>query len=88
MTWEIVDNPAYAGQTPRRLRAACHDRSPFLTIRCDCGFDMHLHETQLRSLPADAVIGMPCKGCRELLTFTPGHLQGAFARMRDAGWIE
>lgn len=132
MSWVFIDNPAFAGQAPRPLKAACHDGSPFLTIRCDCGTDMHLHESQIRRGQSDnarptlwemwqavrpdpphdtplpskaaivaaydaiqstgypwyAAIGTYCKGCGRLLRFEPGELAGAFARLRELGWIE
>lgn len=87
MTWAFVDNPAFAGQAPRPLRAACHDGSPFVTIRCDCGTEMHLHETQLRDDQLVVAIATYCKGCGRLLRFAPGELAGAFAQMRADGWI-
>lgn len=95
MAWTFVANPAFAGQTPRPLTPACHDGSPFVTIRCDCGSDMHLHETQLAAATldlalalGDAAIAVSCTGCGEPLVFEPGELEGAFARMRADGWIE
>lgn len=88
MSWVFIDNPAFAGQAPRPLKAACHDGSPFLTIRCDCGTEMHLHETQVAATPSAARVGTICKGCGRLLRFAPGELAGAFARMRELGWIE
>jgi hypothetical protein len=84
----FVENPAFAGQTPRPLTASCHDRSPFVTIRCTCGADMHLHETQLAPVPTSTAIGVRCQSCREPMVFEPGELEGAFARMRADGWIE
>lgn len=86
MAWTFVANPVFAGQTPRPLTPACHDGSPFVTIRCDCGSDMHLHESQLAA--GDAAIVVSCRGCGEPLVFEPGELEGAFARMRADGWIE
>lgn len=88
MSWTLVDNPAFAGQKPRVLKAACHDGSPFLTIRCECGGEMHLHETQITVVPADAAIATHCKSCGGPLVFPPGELAGAFTQMREAGWIE
>lgn len=88
MTWTFAENPAYAGKQPRRLQAACHDGSPFITIRCACGSVLHLHETQLAAVPADSAIATACKGCGEPLVFEPGELEQGFARMRADGWIE
>lgn len=84
--WTFAPNPAFAGQTPRPLTPACHDGSPFLTICCGCGFDMHLHETQVAAMPAGTTIAMRCHGCHALLTFGGDELRRAFADMREAGW--
>lgn len=86
--WVFAENPAFAGQQPRPLQPACHDRSPFITVRCHCGAELHLHETQLAAVPGDTAIGVVCKGCGEALVFEPGELQAGFARMRADGWIE
>jgi hypothetical protein len=85
--WVWQENPAYAGRTPTVLKAACHDGSPFITISCWCGWDMHVHETQLAKLPAKIEIHARCKGCYEFLTIPPGWLPGAFADLRLRGWI-
>lgn len=87
MTWTFAENPAYAGQQPRPLQATCHDRSPFITIRCACGAALHLHETQLAAVPGDSAIATACKACGQPLIFAPGELEQAFAQMRAAGWI-
>ena len=87
MSWELVENPAYAGKTPTPLEAACHDRTPFITVHCECGSDLHLHESQIAGMPADAEVATGCHGCSELLVFPPGYFQGAFQRLRDEGWI-
>lgn len=94
MAWTFFANPALAGQAPRPLKPACHDGSPFVTIRCDCGSDMHLHETQLAAATLhlasalDAAIVTRCTSCGEPLVFAPGELESAFDRMRADGWIE
>lgn len=88
MSWTFIENPAYAGQQPRRLQAVCHDGSPFITIRCECGAVLHLHETQLLAVPADSATVTACKGCGEPLVFEPGDLERGFAQLREAGWIE
>jgi hypothetical protein len=72
VTWEWADNPAYAGRMPSPLEASCHDRSPFLTITCSCGAEMHIHETQIAQAPRGLPMGATCKGCGELLMFEPG----------------
>src|SRR4051812_30919392 len=84
--WTIAPNPAFAEQTPRPLTPACHDGSPFLTIRCTCGENMHLHETQIAAVPAVDAIGARCPACRAVLEFGD-ELRQAFADMREAGWI-
>jgi hypothetical protein len=56
--WRWLENPAYAGRTPQKLTADCHDGSPFITIQCSCGFDNHVHRAyqalQLSALPLSA----------------------------------
>jgi hypothetical protein len=86
--WVLEENPAYAGQTPRILKAACHDGTPFITIRCDCGEELHQHESQTKDIPAGTETGTRCFGCRKLLVFPPGFFADAFQRLRDDGWIE
>jgi ribosomal protein S27E len=85
--WVWQENPDYAGRKPTLLEPDCHDRSPFVTVRCGCGFDMHVHETQIANVPAEAEIGAACKVCGRLLTIPPGWLPGAFADLRARGWI-
>ena len=86
--WELVENAAFAGMEPRIMVAACHDRSPFITIRCRCGCELHQHETRVSSFPDDAELASRCLGCGELLVFPPGFFREAFAGMRRDGWIE
>jgi ribosomal protein S27E len=86
--WVILENPAFAGRKPTILQAACHDRSPFVTIRCRCGYELHQHESRVAMAPAGAEIAMRCLGCGELLLFPPGFFAGAFATLRQEGWIE
>jgi hypothetical protein len=85
--WEFAENPAFAGQEPRPLVADCHDGSPFLTVVCGCGYEMHIHETQIAGVPAGATIATRCHDCGRLLSFG-GELPRAFAEMREAGWFE
>lgn len=88
MTFELRQNPAFAGRTPRPLEAMCHDRTPFITIVCECGFELHIHESSLAaSRQFGAGLATRCHQCRELLTFPPGLLEDAFQEMRDEGWI-
>ena len=86
-TWQVVDNPAWQGRQPAALeRSACHDGSHVLTVECDCGHQMHLHESQTRRYPRVSIAAI-CQGCGELLTFPPGFVSKAFADMRRQGWI-
>jgi ribosomal protein S27E len=68
--------------------AECHDRTPFLTIRCRCGYELHQHESRVAAIPDDAEIASRCLGCGELLVFPPGYFKEAFAELRREGWIE
>jgi hypothetical protein len=86
--WALIENPGYAGKTPRIMHAECHDGTPFVTIQCRCGNEMHQHESRVAGAPPDAEVGMPCLGCGELLIFPPGWFAEAFAQMRADGWIE
>lgn len=88
MTFELVRNPAFEGRKPTPLQAACHDRTPFLTVRCSCGYELHLHESQLEQVPADYGIATSCHRCGELLDFEPGFFARAFQQLRDEGWYE
>jgi len=86
VSWTLVTNPGITGP-PRPLQAVCHDRSPFVTIVCGgCGFEMHVHETQLPSLPRTEIVTL-CNECGELLEFPSGFLADAFRRLRVEGWI-
>jgi hypothetical protein len=85
--WALIPNPAYAGQTPRIVEAVCHDRSPFVTVRCSCGSDMHLHESQTDGIPPDAELATTCRTCAQTLVFPPGYFRAAFQRLRAEGWI-
>jgi hypothetical protein len=87
MPWTIAPNPAYAGRTPRPLQPACHDRSPFLTVQCACGYELHLHETQLAGIAATDEIATRCHQCADPLIFPVTQLRGAFTQMRKDGWI-
>ena len=46
-----------------------------------------MHESKIRDVPRDTMIGSQCKGCGDLLTFPPGYFHKAFAKMRRDGWI-
>jgi hypothetical protein len=84
----LVPNPAYAGRTPTPLVVACHDRTPFITIRCDCGAALHQHESFVAHVPVDAEIASRCPGCGKTLVFEPGFFADAFQQLRDDGWVE
>jgi hypothetical protein len=85
VSFRLVPNPAFVG-SPRIIDAVCHDRTPFLTVHCSCGAEMHIHESQIAGLE-DTTIASFCKGCRGLLEFPPGFIAGAFEQMRADGWI-
>ncbi len=87
MTFVLVENPAYAGKMPRKLTAVCHDGTPFVTVRCACGYELHLHESQLGPLPRIAEIATRCHSCNGALVFPPGFFADAFAKMREQGWV-
>jgi hypothetical protein len=86
--WKLVPNPAYAGKTARILKAACHDGSPCIDIRCRCGVTLHQHESRTATIPDDAEVATRCVRCRRLLVFPPGYFVSAFAQLRADGWIE
>jgi hypothetical protein len=87
--WKLVDNPAWAGKRPEAPleRSDCHDNSHFLTVQCQCGDYLHMHETQLAAVPAGTGMVSRCTGCHRPLIFKPGFFAGAFAEMRRGGWI-
>jgi ribosomal protein S27E len=86
--WTLVDNPAWAGVKPDHLEhSGCHDGSHCVTIRCDCGNEMHLHESETKRVAGHLSIAAVCRGCGDLLTFPPGSIANAFAEMRRQGWI-
>ena len=85
---EVVPNPSFAGLQPQMWKESlCHDRSHFIEVRCSCGADSHLHESQIQNLPKRAELGVRCSGCREYLYIKLKELRGAFAQMRKDGWI-
>ena len=87
MSWALIPNPGYSGP-PRPLVPTCHDGSPFLTIECGCGRPMHLHESQISRLPADAELAARCPICSGINVLPVVMLADAFAGMRADGWIE
>lgn len=74
--WALVPNPAGASG---RGSPACHDRSPFLTIACTCGYGMHLHETQLEEIPAGVELELRCHRCRKPLVIPADFVRSAIA---------
>jgi hypothetical protein len=88
MTWEWVDNPAYAVRRPTLLEPDCHDRSPMLDVQCTgCGATHHYHETQIARVPPCHGIRGRCPTCQAVLEFAPGTFEEGFAEMRRRGWI-
>jgi len=88
--WTLVANPAWAGHEPPAeplSESACHDRSHFITIQCECGEQMHFHESMLEHVPAEHDLGSRCRHCHKLLRFKAGTLPGFFAELRRQGWI-
>jgi len=88
--WMLVDNPLYLGKEPPAqpmTESACHDRSHFLTVQCQCGEQMHLHESQWRGAPPGVAIATYCHGCERVLTFPPGYFEDALRQLRRLGWI-
>lgn len=82
----LIRNPGYDGE-PRIMEAACHDGTPFLTCRCVCGEQMHVHESQIAPAWTLFEVEAACHGCREAMIFPAGYFPAAFQRMRDEGWI-
>lgn len=86
--WEVVANPDWAHVEPSGMtESACHDRSHCADIRCNCGFTMHVHESQIARVAINETVGSICKGCGDVLEFGPGEMHGIFAEMRRQGWI-
>lgn len=86
--FELIPNPGFEGLEPRILRAACHDRTPFLTFRCECDADMHLHESQTSLVPAGDFVATRCRECGRMIVVISERIIEAFAQMRADGWIE
>ena len=88
MSWQLVENPAFEGRAPAPLKPDCHDRSPFITIQCECGFDNHVHESSIVEVPAIAAISTRCNECGEVMEFPPAFLHMAFFELRQRGWSQ
>jgi ribosomal protein S27E len=87
MSWVVVPNPGYP-KTPRLIEAACHDRTPFLTVACPlCGNSNHLHESQVAALDLHQIIAVRCQSCQRYTDMRVSMVHATFAQMREEGWI-
>lgn len=86
MSLRIVTNPDFTGP-PRIIEPICHDLTPFLTVRCSCGDDSHVHESQTSHLDDDAVVVARCRACGRQSSVHGRFFREAFAAMRAQGWI-
>jgi hypothetical protein len=66
--WKLVPNPKLVGVDRSKLEPACHDKTPFLTIECSCGYRMHIHLSQIENVPYEVLVSR-CHRCGELLFF-------------------
>lgn len=82
--WSLSVNPAYRERAPEALVPACHDRSPMIDVRCDCGDISHVHETQV--VP-ETTMGVRCPSCHDVMIIPADVLLDGFAEMRQQGWI-
>lgn len=62
--WSIVHA---AGEARGLGSPACHDRTPFVSIVCVCGYPIHLHEPELDSTAAGDDLAVRCPRCRKWL---------------------
>jgi hypothetical protein len=67
-SWKLVPNPNLKGVDPSKLQPICHDKTPFLTIQCSCGYQMHIHLSQIENIPQEMIISR-CHNCNQLLFF-------------------
>lgn len=75
MTIVLVPNPRVpAGSTGE---PACHDRSKFLTFRCGCGGELHVHETQFARADDRDEVALRCPFCRLTRCYGAGELRDA-----------
>jgi hypothetical protein len=82
--WDFIPNPAWEGRRPDVAGIGCHDRTPFMTIRCSCGSEMHFHISQIERLADEDEALVLCRGCGEPLMFNVGMMKG---KIREAwGW--
>jgi len=77
--WTLIPNPALRGKDPAKLKPICHDRTPFLTIQCSCGYQMHIHQSQIENIPAETIISI-CHRCGDVLEFSKKWLLNAIKR--------
>lgn len=77
--WTLKPNPNFPAEHGD-IRAACHDGSPFLTIACSCGAEMHLHETQITGMQPRDELMTACKsaGCGKPMLLGGKFLLDAF----------
>jgi len=66
--WILIPNPALKGIDSTKLVPICHNGTPFLTIQCGCGYQMHIHRSQIDRKQAEIIISQ-CHACGELLEF-------------------
>ena len=73
-SWVVMDNPDWPKQRIEaakrgELKPACHDKTPYLDLRCDCGQIGHVHASQLQDAMKQGAteIGTFCFGCGEEL---------------------
>ena len=85
--WKLAPNLAYRGKKPRRLKAACHDKTPFVTIEHTCGGRLHFHESQVRPITPDTLIVAACPVCNGVIEMPASFAHGAFDQLRRDGWI-
>lgn len=77
--WRLIPNPALRGKDPSKLMPICHDGTPFITIRCSCGYHMHIHLSQIESLPANRIVSL-CHSCGQPLEFDKDWLLEAIEK--------
>lgn len=66
--WKLVPNPEWKGKKPKKAKILCHDHTPFLTIKCSCGYMMHIHKSQVEAMPYPVAFSI-CHNCGKPLFF-------------------
>jgi len=74
--WVLVPNPAWKGKKPQKAEILCHDKTPFITVKCDCGYMMHIHRSQIENVPFRIIISS-CHRCGGVLEFDKEWLLNA-----------